>query len=237
MRVPRLEGIIERRILLNYRVAPEFASPLLPKPFRPKLQNGYAMAGLCLIRLGAVRPKGFPAAVGLRSENAAHRVAVEWTEDGVMKDGVFILRRETSSRFNALVGGRLFPGFHHRAKFAVNENAGRYDVAFSSDDGTHAHLQATLSESWNEESVFGSLTEASEFFKRGNNGFSPGTNQLDGMCLTTRNWQVRSLNVHSVRSTFYDDTTLFPKGNIELDDALLMTNLEHEWQSIEAPHN
>jgi hypothetical protein len=50
VRLPTIQGIIDRRILVNYRVDTEVAARLLPAPFRPKLAKGYAMAGICLIR-------------------------------------------------------------------------------------------------------------------------------------------------------------------------------------------
>jgi len=89
MKMPAVEGIIERRLLVNYRVAPGALAGILPAPFRPKLVGGYAIAGICLIRLASVRPRGLPAGLGLRSENAAHRIAVEWDADGRSHDGVF----------------------------------------------------------------------------------------------------------------------------------------------------
>jgi hypothetical protein len=73
-----MEGTIERRILVNYRVDPEISARLLPAPFRPQVVGGVSVAGICLIRLGHMRPLGLPAAVGVTTENAAHRVAVEW---------------------------------------------------------------------------------------------------------------------------------------------------------------
>ena len=48
MRVPVLHGVIERRLLVNYRVAPDALADILPPPFRPKLVDGYAIAGICL---------------------------------------------------------------------------------------------------------------------------------------------------------------------------------------------
>ncbi|WP_218137711.1 hypothetical protein [Streptomyces sp. 2131.1] len=46
--------------------------------------HGHAVTGICLLRLGSVRPVRAPKALGLRSENAAHRIAVEWDgPDGV----------------------------------------------------------------------------------------------------------------------------------------------------------
>ena len=55
--------------------------------------------------------------VGMTSENSAHRIAVEWDdEEGVVKEGVFVPRRDTDSRLVALAGGRIFPGMHHLSK-------------------------------------------------------------------------------------------------------------------------
>ena len=135
MNIPVLRGLIERRLLVNYRVDPEIAARLLPKPFRPKLIGGYAMAGICLIRLGKVRPRGLPSWVGIRSENAAHRIAVVWDEGGTEREGVFIPRRDTSSWLNQCAGGRLFPGEHSAASFDVEENGERFAVAMQSRDG------------------------------------------------------------------------------------------------------
>lgn len=85
MKIPVIEGLIRRRILLNYRVDPEWVQRILPAPFRPTLVKGHAIAGICLIRLEQVRPKGFPRFLGIRSENSAHRVAVEWEEAGGLR--------------------------------------------------------------------------------------------------------------------------------------------------------
>ena len=110
MRIPVLQGTIKRRFLINYRVDPETMQRLLPAPFRPKLQHGFAIAGICLIRLEQIRPRGIPATLGLTSENAAHRVAVEWTDSANQKrEGVYIPRRDTDSRLNSWAGGRIFP--------------------------------------------------------------------------------------------------------------------------------
>lgn len=108
MKLPAIDGIIERRLLVNYRVAPDALADILPAPFRPKLVRGYAIAGICLIRLANVRPRGLPARLGIRSENAAHRIAVEWDSNGRTYEGVYIPRRDSDSRLNACVGGRMF---------------------------------------------------------------------------------------------------------------------------------
>ena len=70
MRLPVIKGTIKRRILVNYRADPEVIQKILPTPFRPKLHNGHALVGICLIRLENIRPARLPAAIGLSSENA-----------------------------------------------------------------------------------------------------------------------------------------------------------------------
>jgi hypothetical protein len=44
MQIPVIRGLIDRRILVNFRVDPDVLTRLLPIPFRPKLVNG-CMAG------------------------------------------------------------------------------------------------------------------------------------------------------------------------------------------------
>jgi len=81
MKIPTMHGVIDRRILVNYRSIPTCCRPVLPPPFHPKLVRGVGIAGICLIRLKGVRPAFVPSWLGIASENAAHRVAVEWRDD------------------------------------------------------------------------------------------------------------------------------------------------------------
>jgi hypothetical protein len=67
-----MSSVIERRLLVNYRVDPEVAARLLaplqlPTPLWPQLVNGWAVAGICLIRLGKLRPTGVPGWAGVRA--------------------------------------------------------------------------------------------------------------------------------------------------------------------------
>ncbi len=95
-----MESMVERRLLINYRIAPEVVAPLLPAGLRPQTVNGSAVGGICAIRLGSLRPRGLPAGLGLTSEGCAHRFAVEWGADQTRQRGVFIARRESSSLVN-----------------------------------------------------------------------------------------------------------------------------------------
>lgn len=231
MKLPLIEGIIDRRILVNFQVDPGILSKFLPAPFRPKLYKGKALAGICLIRLKEIRPKRFPKLLGISSENAAHRIAVEWTEDGILKEGVYIPRRDTSSYFNHIAGGRIFPGKHHLAKFDVKEKGDDFHIAFKSSDGTSILFDGARTDTWSSSSVFDSIDDASSFFKKGAVGFSPNGHKLDGIELETFQWKVEPLSLNKVQSSFFDDQSIFPSGSVKFDNALLMTNLQHQWHS------
>lgn len=232
MKIPAIRGVIDRRILVNYRVDPAALTKVLTGPFRPKLVDGWGMAGICLIRLKEIRPRFLPAALGLSSENAAHRIAVEWDEGGSRREGVFVPRRDTSSRLNTAVGGVLFPGVQHHATFRIDEQDDRFGVEMESDDHTtRVAVEGRLSHALPAASVFGSLPEASDFFERGALGYSltARPNELDGLELQSFGWNVEPLDVGRVESSFFDDRALFPVGSIEFDCALLMRGIVHEW--------
>jgi Uncharacterized conserved protein (COG2071) len=233
MRIPKIQGLIRRRVLVNFRVDPTVIQRSLPGPFRPKLLGDVALAGICLIRLERIRPRPLPQAIGCTSENAAHRVAVRWTAaSGQEQEGVYIPRRDSSSCLNHLVGGRLFPGEHHRAVFDIHDEADAIDISMRSLDGSVAvQVRGKPASRLPPTSHFRSLEEASSFFERGSLGYSATRNQdrFDGLHLVTRGWHVEPLEVQHVQSSFFSDPSLFPPGSVEFDCALLMRNIDHEW--------
>lgn len=235
MNIPTISGIIRRRILLNYRTHPEIAQQIIPKNFHPKLVNGFAIVGICLIRLEEIRPKGFPKIIGISSENSAHRIAVEWDDQDIKREGVYVPRRDTNSRLNALAGGRIFPGVHHLSQFDITDSGGRINIVISNKDVATplVKLEASETGTFPETSVFSSLAASSKFFEAGCVGYSsrPNSCLLDGLLLKTNQWKVQPLNVHQIQSSFYDDLNLFPSEHIQFDHALLMRDIPHEWHS------
>ena len=234
IRVPAVHGVIDRRILVNFRVAPDRLQSLLPDPFRPKLVRGVGIAGVCLIRLNEIRPRLVPRAFGLRSENAAHRIAVEWSREDGTREGVYIPRRDTSSRVNVAVGGRLFPGEHSLAEFTVTESEHSVAVALRSRDGrTRVSVRGRVSTTLPASSVFRTVEEASRFFEAGSLGYSatsaPGV--YDGLELRSLKWVVEPLEVEHVESSFFSDASVFPPQSVEFDCALLMRRIPHEWHA------
>lgn len=35
-----------------------------------------------------------------------------------------------------------------------------------------------------------------------------------------------------IKSSYFENEAMFPKGSVHFDNALLMTNIEHEWKSM-----
>lgn len=236
MNIPVVRGLIDRRILANYQVDPAVLAKVLPPPFRPKLVNGAGIAGICLIRLKHIRPQFLAGELGLSSENAAHRIAVEWTVNGQRHEGVYIPRRDSSSRLNTWVGGRLFPGLHHHARFDVIEHDDYFRVTLRSHDGmTRVGVAGRISSELPAASAFASIEQASAFFEAGALGYSSTAvaGRYDGLELRSRTWKVEPLAVEAIESSFFDDERLFPKASLAFDCALIMRGIEHEWHGRE----
>ncbi|WAS94205.1 DUF2071 domain-containing protein [Nannocystis punicea] len=229
-----IHGVIARRVLLNYRLDPAALRQILPAPFRPKLYRGAGIGGVCMIRFRQLRPRMTPAWLGLSSENAAHRIAVEWEQDGALREGVYIPQRNTNSWFNASFGGRVFPGIFTRSRFETHEDAESVRVRIVEADGREQLAFAGRPASGlPASSVFPTLTAAAEFFSLGATGYSatraPG--RYDGMELRCLRWTIEPLQVEEVRSRFYEDAGQFLRGAAEVDCALLMRDIDHEWHS------
>jgi uncharacterized protein DUF2071 len=234
MRFPKVHGTIKRRLLVNFRVDPEIMQRHLPPAFKPKLHRGYAIAGICLIRLENIRPRRFPRLFGLSSENAAHRIAVTWNDENGAHEGVYIPRRDTGSLVNHLAGGRVFPGEHQRATFRVTDDDNRISLHMRSADGRiEVDIVGRESHELTTTSVFQSVSEASAFFESGSLGYSATASgrKLDGIELKTESWSVAPLAIERAHSSYFSDLMLFPRGSIAFDCALVMRNVPHEWAS------
>jgi len=233
MRLPVINGLIRRRLLVNFRVEEDTIRRVLPAPFRPKLHRGQAIAGICFIRLEQIRPMSLPSIFGISSENAAHRIAVLWDEpSGETREGVFIPRRDTSSWLNHFAGGRVFPGEHHLADFDIVDEGSRISMSIQARDGQMSvKLNARDCDSLPISSSFTSLSESSAYFEGGSVGYSVTRHccRFDGIRLQTDGWRVRPLEVEHIESSYFSDETLFPAGSITFDHALIMRDLPHQW--------
>jgi hypothetical protein len=223
-----IRAVMERRLLVNYRIEPDVLQAVLPAPFRPSLADGYGVGSICLIRLAHIRPTGWlPATSGLRLENAAHRIAVLVdTADGPVPS-VYIPDRYTSSRLATLTRGLLFPRLR-MARFHAEEKDGRYRIMAQSPDGTmRIAVTARIAARLPADSVFASVHQASEFFRLAPAGYSatPVPGLFDGVALETSYRDKHPLRVNAVASSYFDDPRLFPPGTATADSAFVVSGL------------
>jgi hypothetical protein len=185
-----------------------------------------------VIRLASTRPSGIPERLGLRSENAAHRFAVTWEDaDGATREGIYVPRRQTSAMLNRLGRDRIFPGQHERARFSVDERDDRVRVAFEGDESFEVRARLTAELKGSE--LFTDLEAASHFFERGAVGYSPARRGgFDGLRLETSEWHVDPVEVHALRSSYFDDEWRFPPGTATFDCALLMRDVGVTWHPL-----
>lgn len=232
-----IDCVIERRLLVSYRIDPERVDALLPRPFRPHLVNGHAVGGVCFIRMRGLRPArlprvaSLPGKIGLTTENAAHRFAVEWDDARGNHTGVYIPRRDTNSWITAALGASIFPGAYHLARFQVAQAADTIRIGVRSRDRRVSLAVAAAPAAALSSALFASPDEAAGFFRRGALGFSPSAayGRLDGVCLHSTNWAARPMAISDMNSSLFDDAETFPRGTCALDSALLMTNVTARW--------
>lgn len=213
---------LRRRLLISYRVEPEVAASLLPAGFRPQIVDGSAVAGVCVLGLESIRPSWFRRRWGLRSENAAHRMAVEWDGPDGVERGVFIFERHSSAWHPVLFGGRLFPGVHQRARFRTREVGERY--ALTMEAGGHSlAADVEVAGEWSS-SLFGSVDEASDFYRSARVGWSMARDgrSVEPVALASEEWKVEGARLHSLRSSFFD---ALPTGAAVFDSVVVMRDL------------
>jgi hypothetical protein len=231
MKLPVLDGTIDRRILLNFRVRPEVVKRFLPAHIEPLVINGYGSAGICILRVKDIGVRHAPAFLRVTSENAAHRFLVSFMHHGRRTHGVYIPGRDTDSLLN-VIAGKIFSWPHRSARFDVVEDSLSYSIDMrSTDRRTDFHVTANTNGAFPRDSMFDSLEHASRCFESCSIGISPSAGGADfkGMELRTRSWNVSPMAVSALCSQFFDNTSLFPKDSIRFDHALLMENIQHEW--------
>jgi hypothetical protein len=228
--VPVLEGVVERRLVVHFRVDVDAARGLLPAGLAPIERAGRAVAGVTLVRLGRVRPRGLKPLGGLGVETMVHWLAARG-EDG--RKGLFRLRHDTESRLLAAFGG---PAAAHRARFEVVEDEKRLKVAVRTGGGAAdflaevdwaAPFQATAS--------FASLAEAQRFFADLDGGFAAGRGQgwLGVLRLEPPSRQLAAVRLERARARLLEEGASLAAGAVTVDGALGARAEPFEWVRVE----
>jgi hypothetical protein len=230
-----LEAVVARRVLVNYRVDLAIARRLVPAPLEPLEHRGSALAGISLVRLVELRPRGLGPLVGLTIENLAHRIAV--TAPGGRRKprnlGTYVFRRDTESRLVAAIGSPLFAGANRRASFEVEEDLARLRIAVTTaDGGGDTRIGIEWGASFAATCAFSSLGEVQEFFGACELGYSGGVRSPVRLRPTA--WALEPVRVLETRSRFFEDAATFPEGTAELDAVVGMRSQAPEWVEVRA---
>jgi hypothetical protein len=231
MKIPRLVGVIERRLLISYAVDPALVQALLPEGLRPQLVAGQAVAGVCLIRMGSLRPAFIKPPIGWGGENAAYRIAVEYEDaTGATKTGVYVPQRFSQSYLPVLAGGRIFPGAQTKASFTVHETPETIQVAFTAGQAEAEVRVAVTPTSSFSSALFPDLAAASAFYRDSPVAWSPAgpSGRKEGLELATTAWHVEPGTLTHFQSRWLDS---LPAAQATFDHVLIMEQVPVEWRA------
>lgn len=223
--LPHLRATIDRRLLLNIRVCPEYWSDsnALPERLRPVVVNGWTVAGVCFLRLRGAAPRWMPGQCGINTEGAALRVACIDEENSGVRC-VSIPQRWTNSPLIRLTDN-VTPTRHDVSNITSVESQDRFEISVGDDGNRTCHVVARRTTDWPADSLFKTSDEASRFFACESTGFTiTSTGHCGGgVCLHVPEWRTVPLAVESAV------IPLLPTDAFEVDHALLMENAASEW--------
>lgn len=226
---PAIHGVVDHRVLVNYRVDPEDLDTALPGPFRGREvgESGKGIGTVCLTKIENARPKFAPESVGVSVRSVTHRIYAEMETARGNRFCAYAPVRGVSSRFCAVVGRRALPAELDCAEFSVGERGDTQQMRVDC-GGEYASVEfrETDREEVDEDSVFYSVESASVFLCEGGVEYSPlGDGYRYGgveFCPSER--ELEPVDVADARSSYFE--TL---GGA-FDSAFRMEGIEHEWQ-------
>jgi hypothetical protein len=91
MRLPTIQGVYSQAQPRQLSHRPQIMQRHLPSRYQAQVHDGFAVAGICLIRLEHIRPKLMPGIIG----SVAKTPHIVWPSNGTMVES---FARESSSR-------------------------------------------------------------------------------------------------------------------------------------------
>jgi hypothetical protein len=121
---PGVCGVVERRMLVNYRVDLGRLDAALPGPFRGREvgETGKGIGTVCLTRVENARPKLAPERAGMSVRSVTHRVPAEIQGEG--RFCAYVPLRGVSSRLCATLGSHALPAEIGCAEFRTEQKTG-----------------------------------------------------------------------------------------------------------------
>jgi hypothetical protein len=216
---------IRSRVLVFYRVEPAVLATLLPAGVRPRIRAGCGVASLCYTRLGPVQSRWLPRGFGSVTDHLAYRLCA-WFDD---EPGSFVVRRETSSWLGARCGEKLLRNDHRRARFAVDESAFGFNLRVVHEERAELLLRTELAGT-SCSTLFGTVHDLERWLEdesivRPHDVIMP---EADAVLPGGATFAPEPLSIFELRSSFFDDLRLFPRGAAVCDSAYRLTALRSQ---------
>jgi hypothetical protein len=224
-----VQGISTRPILLCYRMTPGTAQGRLPKGARLATVNGFVVGGILGLPSFSHRALGI-ASRWTCSYRIVHFLKVTRHQAGTDRDGIFIIRRDTSSRLHAFIGQcRPVPPHHAHVQFGQPDE-GAVDLRVSSDDAVmQVCLKGHLAPSQPTNSIFSSPAQALESLESA--VFLLGRNRRNRSSASNgsqRRWRLQPLAVEETFSSIFHEMDNGSTG-VEFDSAYSIQEVEYVW--------
>jgi hypothetical protein len=209
-------GTIERCWLFTYQTPVDEARSLVPCELELVTREGYAFWNIVVCRARAMRPKGFPALMGVSYWHVAYRFYVRFhPESGPPVEGLYFIRSDCDSRLMAWMGNLLTDYNFHPAAIEVSEQAPLIRVSLrSADCPAEVTLDASKPPGLPAHSLFSSVEEAAAFLKYKPFGISLDTAGRASVVAIRRDeaaWESRLIHVVSADWRFFEGKTARPE--------------------------
>ena len=218
------EHPLEQRLLLIFRSEPEGLAPWLPDDVQLRSFRGLGVAGIWIERQESVS-RLLPARLA-STQNVVHHVYV--TRERVPRReraGIFVLRRDTSSRWQSWSTAGPQVVRKHHARFRIRRRREAIDLVADSDDRVmHVALAAQLCEQLPANSVFRSIADATAFL-RPSDAFLEAVEGLPKTpSRSPSKWRLQPLAVERVESSLFG----WPDANgpLQFDRAFTLRSIE-----------
>jgi len=185
-----MTGTIDRCFLFTFRTSPDTARRFLPRGLQPVVQNGDAFWSVLVAHLRAMRPRGVPAALGMRYWHVGYRLFVRLGDI----EGLYFVRSDCDRRLMT-IGGNLMTDFRfHDALIAINDR--RESVSIHVDGGAPAAVELLR----REPSVRNELPP----FPHHAISMQNGTPQIMTVERNESRWRESQLTISRARWSFFD---------------------------------
>jgi len=222
---PAVSGVVESRILVNFRVGLDTLDTVLPEPFRGREvgETGVGIGTVCFTKVTKARPWFVPESLSVGFETATHRISAAVEGEGGTTFCVYVPQREVSSRFCSVVGGFLLPTDFDRAEFQTKENDGARLIRADGIKFAGAKMYETDRDGVNDDSVFYSLESASKFLCEGGVEYSKSGGGYGGVEFRTDETIIEPIDVTEAHSSYFE------KMGARFDSAFRMRDVEGKW--------